>query len=153
MPDDLTAFARDRLATSRYLTLATAGADGRPWASPVWFAAPTPHELLWVSRPEARHSRNVAARPEVGIVVFDSHVEPGTGAAIYAEALAEGLTDHPELPDRVAALSRVSEEQGMPAWSPADVRAPAPLRLYRARVTAWWALPPGAGDVRVPVDL
>jgi nitroimidazol reductase NimA-like FMN-containing flavoprotein (pyridoxamine 5'-phosphate oxidase superfamily) len=50
---------------NRYMTLATADEDGRPWASPVWFATIDRRELFWVSRPDARHSRNIAERPEL----------------------------------------------------------------------------------------
>lgn len=39
-----------------FMTLATADADGLPWATPVWFAHVDCAEFLWVSRPEARHS-------------------------------------------------------------------------------------------------
>ena len=76
------------LAAIRYMTLATADEEGRPWSSPVWFAAPTPSELLWVSDPNARHSRNIAARPEVAIVVFDSTVPENAGWGLYMEATA-----------------------------------------------------------------
>ncbi len=36
--EDLDAHARDLIEANRYLTLATADADGRPWVSPVYFA-------------------------------------------------------------------------------------------------------------------
>jgi nitroimidazol reductase NimA-like FMN-containing flavoprotein (pyridoxamine 5'-phosphate oxidase superfamily) len=55
-----------------YMTLATADADGRPWASPVWFAHEGYGEFFWVSRPDTRHSRNLVTRPSVAIVIFDS---------------------------------------------------------------------------------
>ena len=35
---DLAALAREIIDSNQYMTLATADADGRPWASPVWFA-------------------------------------------------------------------------------------------------------------------
>ena len=54
---------RHLLASIRYMTLATVDADGRPWASPVWFAAPTPSELFWVSSPDARHSQQHRPAP------------------------------------------------------------------------------------------
>ena len=53
------------VSASSYMTIATAGADGSPWASPVWFASADGREFLWISKPGARHSRNIAARPEV----------------------------------------------------------------------------------------
>jgi nitroimidazol reductase NimA-like FMN-containing flavoprotein (pyridoxamine 5'-phosphate oxidase superfamily) len=36
---DTEATAREILAANRYMVLGTAGADGVPWVSPVWFAS------------------------------------------------------------------------------------------------------------------
>lgn len=74
---DLGAVARSIIESNRFMTLGTADADGLPWASPVWYAPKDPRELFWVSSPVARHSRNVAARPQVAIVIFDSHLAGG----------------------------------------------------------------------------
>ena len=57
---DLGALATSIVDSNLYATLATA--KGRPWASPVWFAYDGYRDFFWISRPEARHSRNVAAR-------------------------------------------------------------------------------------------
>ena len=70
---------RDIIEANRYLVLATADATGRPWSSPVYFAHIDFSEFFWLSLPDVTHSRNIAARPEVGIVVFDSQVAIGTG--------------------------------------------------------------------------
>jgi hypothetical protein len=59
--------ARKVIDSNSYMTLGTAGADGHPWVTPVWFASEGYEHFHWVSSPEARHSRNVAARPEVAI--------------------------------------------------------------------------------------
>jgi nitroimidazol reductase NimA-like FMN-containing flavoprotein (pyridoxamine 5'-phosphate oxidase superfamily) len=69
----------DLIEASRYLVLATADAAGRPWSSPVYFAHIGLTEFFWVSSPDVTHSRNIAVRPEVGIVVFDSQAAIGTG--------------------------------------------------------------------------
>ena len=61
---DLAATARTILASSIYMTLATADEDGRPWATPVYAAVEDLAEMLWVSRPETRHSQNIAVRPQ-----------------------------------------------------------------------------------------
>jgi len=152
MTDTPTALAAEIIAANRYMTLATADPDGRPWASPVYYAAAAPGEFLWVSRPGARHSRNVAVRPELGIAIFDSQVAIGTGQAVYAEAVAEQLAGE-ELARGIAAFSRVSQAHGAPPWSAADVQPPAELRLYRATVRSCWVLEPGGRDIRVPVTL
>lgn len=44
-----------------------------------------------MSDPEARHSRNIAARPQVAIVIFDSH-EAGGWKAVYVSATAGEVT-------------------------------------------------------------
>ena len=152
MADPNAARARDLIAGSRYMTLATADAAGRPWATPVWFAAAAPDELLWVSRPQARHSRNIAERGDVAIAIFDSHVAVGAGEGVYLDASAEVVPDA-ELDRAIAAFSNASERQGAAAWSRAEVSEPAELRLYRAAVREAWALVPGGRDVRVSVEL
>jgi pyridoxine/pyridoxamine 5'-phosphate oxidase len=82
---DLAAAAREIVESNLYVTLATADAEGRPWASPVWFAHEGYRDFLWVSRPEARHSRNLAARPELALVIFDSPAAPRDATAVYVE--------------------------------------------------------------------
>jgi nitroimidazol reductase NimA-like FMN-containing flavoprotein (pyridoxamine 5'-phosphate oxidase superfamily) len=154
MPDsdrdhDPALVAREIIDANRYLTLATADGDGNPWAAPVWYAHDGYGDFLWVSRPEARHSRNIAARPELAIVIFDSTVPANAGQAVYAEALAEEL-DGPERDRAIAIFSRRSEANGAGQWGPADVVAPAQFRLYRARASAHFVL--DAHDRRVPVD-
>lgn len=134
MSDDLTAVARAIVDDNVYMTLATADAEGRPWASPVWFAAEGYSDYYWVSTPEARHSRNLRARSELGVVIFDSRVREGTGQALYMEATGQEL-DGAELEAGIELLSRVSVEKGGPPWSLEDVVAPAPHRLYRATAT------------------
>jgi hypothetical protein len=141
--------ARRLVASNRYMTLATADADGRPWASPVWFAPTGDAAFLWVSDPESRHSRNIAARPEVAIVIFDSTVPVGGAEALYCDAVAEQLAG-PALEEGIAAFSWHSEAGGAKAWGLDDVSPPARHRLYRATVTASSVL--GPGDRRLPLS-
>jgi nitroimidazol reductase NimA-like FMN-containing flavoprotein (pyridoxamine 5'-phosphate oxidase superfamily) len=140
--------ARRLVATNSYLTLATADADGRPWASPVWYA-PSGGDFLWVSDPESRHSRNIARRPEVAIVIFDSTVPVGAAEALYCDAVAEQL-EGAARDEGIAAYSRHSEAGGAKAWEPGDVSPPARFRLYRATVTSSSVL--GPGDRRLPLS-
>ena len=146
---DLDAVARDVFAGNRYMTLGTADERGRPWTSPVWYAREGYEELYWVSSPQTRHSRNIAARPQISIVVFDSQVAPGSAAALYMQATAQELTG-PELDRGMAVFEREGAAQGLPPWTLADVSAPAKHRLYRATVTEHWVL--GPGDERVPIQ-
>jgi nitroimidazol reductase NimA-like FMN-containing flavoprotein (pyridoxamine 5'-phosphate oxidase superfamily) len=132
----LEATGREIVDSGSYMVLGTADADGRPWVSPVWYAPDAYRELFWVSSPEVRHSRNIAVRPEVSIVVFDSRQVPGTGQAVYMSATAEQVTGADEEERGMRIFSRRSQEQGIGPWTVDDVRPPKPIRLYRATVTA-----------------
>ena len=145
--------ARDIIEASRYLVLATADATGRPWSSPVYFAHIGFTDFYWVSSPEVTHSRNIAVRPEVGIAVFDSHAEIGTGQGVYMSAAAT-LLDDGETARGIAAFSRRSVAHGGEEWTSGDVRPGAGLRLYRATADSLWMLAKdGQPDHRVPVSL
>ena len=144
------AAARALIDRSRYMTIASADADGRPWVSPVWFAHEDYAVFLWVSRPEARHSLNIEVRPSVALVVFDSTVAPQDAQAVYIEADVEEA-DAEVLDRAVGAYSDKSVGSDLRAWSVADVSGTAPHRLYRARAVASFVL--GANDRRVPVSL
>ena len=150
--DDEQRIARARaiVDANRYLTLGTADEAGAPWVAPVWYAAVDLREFLWVSRPEARHSRNIATRPRVAIVIFDSQVPVGGAQAVYLSAEAHELTDA-DAERGIELYSAASEAQGLHRWTRDEVRPPAPLRLYRATAGECFVL--GPGDERLPVRL
>jgi nitroimidazol reductase NimA-like FMN-containing flavoprotein (pyridoxamine 5'-phosphate oxidase superfamily) len=135
-------------AGNRYMTLGTADAEGQPWVSPVWFAREGYDALFWVSSPETRHSRNLAVRPQVSIVVFDSQVPVGSAVAVYMQAVAAEVTGA-YLEHGMEVFAREDAAQGLRPWTLADVTAPARHRLYRAAVTEHWVL--GPRDERLPV--
>ena len=137
MSDDLAALARAILDASLYMTLGTADESGRPWVSPVYYAADGYRDFFWVSSPEARHSENIAARPDVSLVVFDSHARIGEGQAVYMTAIAEELAGA-ELIRGIEVFSRRSVKHGAGPWKPSDVKAPSSLRAYRATATEHW---------------
>jgi Pyridoxamine 5'-phosphate oxidase len=144
---------RDIIGASRYLVLATADAAGRPWSSPVYFAHIDLAEFFWVSPPDVTHSRNIAVRPEVGIVVFDSQVAIGAGQGVYMSAVAT-LVEGGETARGIEAFSRRSVAHGGPEWTSEDVRPGAALRLYRATADSHWILAKdGRPDYRIPVPL
>jgi hypothetical protein len=141
------AVARAIVDGNRFMTLATADEHGSPWASPVWYAPVAYREFLWVSSPEARHSRNLAVRSELAIVIFDSH-EAGGWKALYMTAVAEHLA---EVDDAIQVFSRHGEAQGLRAWTREDVVSPARHRLYRANVSERFVLDPR--DRRIAVEV
>ena len=138
--DDLTAHARALIAANFYLTLGTADPDGRPWISPVYFAPAGDREFYWVSATDARHSRNLAERPEVSLVIFDSTVAPYHGRAVYVVGAARELSGG-DLDRALEAYPR-ADGGGATAVTREDVTGSAPYRLYRATASEMWVLCP-----------
>lgn len=155
-PEDPGAIARSILDSIFYMILGTADENGSPWVSPVYFASAAYKEFYWISSPEVRHSHNIAIRPQVSIVVFDSRAPIGTGQAVYMSALAGELTgaDFARGIDIYNRRFQNPAEQGVYTITPQDVQAPALYRLYRAVAQEHWILDPeGHPDHRIPVTL
>jgi hypothetical protein len=135
----LNELARTIIDANRYMALGTADPDGHPWVTPVWFASDDYRHFLWVSSPDARHSRNVAARPEVAIAIFDSTVPVGGAQAVYMSGRGEELTGT-ELERGIDTFGRLSEADVGRRWGPDDVQPPSLFRLYRAAVSEHYVL-------------
>jgi nitroimidazol reductase NimA-like FMN-containing flavoprotein (pyridoxamine 5'-phosphate oxidase superfamily) len=143
--------ARAVLDANSFMTLATADETGVPWACPVWFATEDYRELYWVSSPSARHSRNLAARPTVSIVVFDSTVRPLEGQAVYLMATATQVPEA-DVERGLGVFSRAAVRDGLTEWGLDRVTGEARLRLYRATATEHYILDPDASvETRIPV--
>lgn len=128
---ELRSHAEAIIDANRYMTLATADEHGLPWASPVWFASADHREFLWMSSPDARHSRNISVRPEIAIAIFDSQQPPNTGHGVYVAATAAEVPAS-ELDAAIATYSQLSQERGASGAARSDVEPPARHRLYRA---------------------
>jgi general stress protein 26 len=151
---DLDATARRVIDANHYMTLATTQPDGGPRVSPVYYTAARYTDFYWVSSPDAQHSRNIEAEPNVEIVIFDSSVPVGETAAVYLQAHAREVE-----PD---ALEAVVDEAfrttaGARAFARVELQGRAPLRLYVAHATRCEVHVPGRHplnptgiDVRMP---
>jgi hypothetical protein len=130
MSQELSRIARDIIDANLYMTLGTADHDGRPWTTPVYYACADYAEFYWVSSPEATHSRNLAVRPQLSIVIFNSQVPPYSGQAVYLSAVAAELTGD----DLARGLAVYPGEswRGASDVTLEQVSPPAPYRLYRA---------------------
>ena len=153
MGDERAGQARDIIGRIAYMVIGTADADGAPWATPVYFATDGDGDFYWVSSHEARHSRNISARPQVGIVIFDSTVPIGTGQGVYIEARAQQV-DGAELDRALEVFSVRSIAHGGRAWTHDDVQGDTLIRMYRATALSYSMLAKdGQPDHRVPVEL
>jgi uncharacterized protein YhbP (UPF0306 family) len=136
---DLVDIAKEIIDASLYLVLGTSDREGRPWASPVYFAHSDHREFFWVSHPEATHSRNIEARRDVSAVIFDSSAPINTGQGVYISAVAEQLAPEHSATG-LEVYSRRAIAHGGRAWTTDDIQAPGGLRFYRARATAHYVL-------------
>ncbi|MGH3456967.1 pyridoxamine 5'-phosphate oxidase family protein [Aeromicrobium sp.] len=140
---DLVAAAMRVLGGTRYGVLATASADGTPWASPVYLAhgdwSDRPPDLWWVSSPDSRHSRLIADNPAVAVTVFDSSVAIGNATAVYAEALAQEC-DRNLAAGNIGLFSECCVRDGGGKWNLSQVTDGARHRLYRASITTLYVL-------------
>ncbi|GAP48965.1 pyridoxamine 5'-phosphate oxidase family protein [Streptomyces azureus] len=137
MNEDTRSAARAIIDGNLYMVLATVGADGTPWASPVFYSTEDGRDLYWVSSPEVTHSRNIAHQPRIGIVLHDSRAPVGTASpfALYLKATAEEL--HGEEALEGLRVIPGPAGRGGRSLAPEEVRPPAPWRVYRARVSEY----------------
>jgi nitroimidazol reductase NimA-like FMN-containing flavoprotein (pyridoxamine 5'-phosphate oxidase superfamily) len=145
--DELRDHARSVIDSNRYMALGTTDEAGRPWVSPVWFASEDYRNFYWVSSPDSKHSRNIAARSEVAIAIFDSSVPVGAARAVYMKGRATE-TRGDALERGLEVFDRASRRDIGREWGPADVGRPALFRLYCAKVSEHWVLIPGRDPER-----
>ena len=145
--DELSDHARSVIDSNRYMALGTVDEAGHPWVSPVWFASEDYRNFHWVSSPDSKHSRNLAARREVAIAIFDSSVPVGGAQAVYMKGLAKELTGD-ELEPGLEVFDRASRKDVGREWGLDDVQGPALARLYRATVLEHWVLITGRDPER-----
>ena len=141
---DLDEMARRVIDANLYMTLGTRNPDGSPRLSPVFYTAARYTDFYWLSSPGAQHSRNLAERPQVQIVIFDSTADVGRGEAVYITATARQV-DADEL-DAVCpeAFRTVA---GARPFQPAELRGDAAVRLYVAQASSWEVHVPGRHPV------
>jgi Pyridoxamine 5'-phosphate oxidase len=138
--DGLDTHARALIDANLYVTLGTADADGVPWATPVYFATTDYADFYWVSASGARHSRNIAQRPQLSMVIFDSQVPTYHGRAVYLSATAVELAGD-DL-DRGLGIYPGAATRGASTLALDDVTPPSEYRLYRATATEAFVLCP-----------
>jgi hypothetical protein len=141
---DLDATARRVIDGNLYMTLATLDPDGAPRVSPVYFTPARYADFYWVSSPDAHHSRNVTARPDVQIVIFDSSVTVGHAEAVYIAARAREV---PEQELEAVVGEAFQARGGARRFAAEDLKGEADLRLYVASATSWEVLVRGGDPV------
>lgn len=133
IPEELNERARKAIDANHYMVLGTVDPDGRARVSPVYFGHGEYNRFYWISSPAAHHSANIAERPAIAIVIFDSTARTGDGRAVYLEATAEIVPDE-ELP-AACAEAFANPKAGARAYAPEELDSTSDFRLYRATAT------------------
>ncbi len=117
--------ARELLDASPLCAIATVGPRGAPHVNTAYFAWSPSLELVWLSEPAARHSRNLRLRPSAAVAVYESGQTWGgrdRGIQLFGSAR--------EVDAAAAARAEAVYAQRFPPLRDADLRA---YRFYRFR--------------------
>jgi len=68
----LRTLARRLLNASTLCAISTVSDDGRAHINNAYFACSASFDIVWLSAPEAHHSRNLRRHPHVAVAVYDS---------------------------------------------------------------------------------
>jgi hypothetical protein len=117
----------------KYTTIATVGSDGQPWVTPVAAVHDADYNFYWASWTENQHSKNVAARSNIAIVIYNSTPVGDSEPGVYIRAKAIQLTDEQE----VASVALLLEDPYNPSEGEYYL-GEYPRRIYKATPACVW---------------
>jgi uncharacterized protein YhbP (UPF0306 family) len=88
-PSRMTGLTRRLLDASTLCAIATVGADGSAHVNTAYFAWSPKLDLVWLSDPRAKHSRNVGSGATAAVAVYDSTQswgKPDRGIQLFGSA-------------------------------------------------------------------
>jgi uncharacterized protein YhbP (UPF0306 family) len=100
------------LDQARQLQIATARGD-QPWICTVYFVMDNSHNLYWVSKPDRRHSQEIAKNPKVAGSVSEGNVYGQPIRGVQFEGLAAEITDPKEIALHISAYEQRFQRQGL----------------------------------------
>jgi uncharacterized protein YhbP (UPF0306 family) len=117
--------ARSLLDASTLCAIATVGPGGRAYVNTAYFAWSGELEIVWLSHPDAQHSRNIDAKGSAAAAVFDSAQTWGNAdRGIQLFGSARGAAGRAQRAAEIVYASR------FPDYRPAEFSA---YRLYVLR--------------------
>lgn len=135
MNEELEKAAREIIEQILYITIATAGEDGKPWNTPVYAAYDEKYTFYWSSSPEAQHSKNITRSGNAFMMIYDSTQAEGTGLGVYIQAHASEVHEESEI---IHALKYCYGRKHKSPKSVADFVGPSPRRIYKAVPQRVW---------------
>lgn len=84
------------LDQARQMQIATCSGN-QPWAATVFFAHDNLNNLYWVSKPDARHSQEIANNPRVAGAISLEHSDTNPARGLQFQGNARQVTDPDEI--------------------------------------------------------
>lgn len=127
--------ARELLETLEYINIATVGANGTPWNTPVFARHDKQMNFYWSSWKDANHSENIRANSKVFFTLYDSTRKRGDNnkRCLYFSGLAIELSDTSEIQSACDLLYQ-DEKKALPT----DYQADGLKRIYKATPQNCW---------------
>ena len=124
---DLKAHIKRTFDQIHVIQLATVGEGGQPWCCNVHAIADDDLNIYWVSRPDRRHSKEIAANPLVAAAAAVRTTKPLLGVQI--EGSAQIIEDHELI---ATVMEQYAAFHGSdPAWVHEIKSGENPHKLYR----------------------
>jgi uncharacterized protein YhbP (UPF0306 family) len=140
--------ARRLMNASPLCSLATVSSGGRAHINHMYFAWTDRFEIIWISDPDSRHSRNLSANPSAAVTIYDSHQtwgKPDRGIQLFGTARipAGRLAEEAQRVYGRRFRDYDADAEGLPVYRFAartvklfDERELAPVMFVSARVTS-----------------
>ena len=127
---DLKAVIAEYLGITKVMQIATC-VDDTPWCCTVYFAYDDDWNLYWISKPEQRHSREIAKNPKVaGAIAYDQQPSQRVVRGLQFEGTAELLSGREEEKASKYYIKQLDREASLLE----DIRSGAnPHKFYRIK--------------------
>ncbi len=80
--------------SNKYLTLATVGEKGSPWAAPIFYCLDRKTlNFYFISQLDSLHVKHLLKNPKVALAIFDSHASEGQGVGVQISGKARMMKD------------------------------------------------------------
>jgi hypothetical protein len=127
--------AKELLATSRHISLATVNEDNSPHNSPVRFMYdPKLEYIYWASHPESLHSKNVIRTGQVFAALYDRKERGG----LYIKCTNAHELEGEELKEALKIHNDFRMKEGSEPLEFSYYTGDSPQRMWGATITNFW---------------
>jgi hypothetical protein len=127
--------AKELLATSKHISMATVNEDGTPHNSPVRFVYDEKLEhIYWASHPQSLHSVNIIRTGQIFLALFD-RIERG---GLYIKGEDVHPVEGAELVQALTVHNSFRAKEGSTILAMDYYQGNSPQRMWQAKITNLW---------------